>query len=414
MDKHILFLSYDGMTDPLGQSQVLPYLIGLTKAGYRFTIISCDKDYNYKLNASFVNQLIQPYPIKWISLPYHKKPQIVSSVIDFLAMKKAIKQLMKKDPVAMVHTRPGIPNIAALWMKKKYNCLFYYDIRGFWADERKDGGQWNVSNPIYKLVYGYFKKIERRCMRNADAISCLTYAAKKEMERWPVRQLNNVPIEVIPCSVDLAHFNFETIDQERKQAFAAELNITANDKVFTYLGSLGGWYLTNEMLQLCAKIEQAIPEAKFLFITQDSAAEVYNAAKQFGLSKEKIIVKLGKRNDVPILLSFSFFALFFIKPCYSKISSSPTKHGEIMAMGIPVISNSGVGDVAEIINNSNTGFVIENFDEQALKNAIDFINSYQPNKVAIRASAQQYYALPNAINTYVRNYAYVFGKKTNL
>ncbi|MEI9956314.1 MAG: hypothetical protein WDM90_08440 [Ferruginibacter sp.] len=48
---------------------------------------------------------------------------------------------------------------------------------------------------------------------------------------------------------------------------------------------------------------------------------------------------------MPLLLSLSQFSVFFIKPCYSKQSSSPTKHGEIMAMGIPLITNSGVGDV---------------------------------------------------------------------
>ncbi len=32
---HILYISYDGMTDPLGQSQVLPYLKGLAKKGYK-------------------------------------------------------------------------------------------------------------------------------------------------------------------------------------------------------------------------------------------------------------------------------------------------------------------------------------------------------------------------------------------
>ena len=70
---------------------------------------------------------------------------------------------------------------------------------------------------------------------------------------------------------------------------------------------------------------------------------------QYGLAQNKLIVKQGKRYEVPVLLSFSNYALFFIKPCYSKISSSPTKHGEIMAMGIPVITNRGVGDVEEIV-----------------------------------------------------------------
>ncbi len=41
--KHILFVSYDGMTDPLGQSQVLPYIREISKSNYRYTLISFEK-----------------------------------------------------------------------------------------------------------------------------------------------------------------------------------------------------------------------------------------------------------------------------------------------------------------------------------------------------------------------------------
>lgn len=43
MDEHILYLSYDGMTDPLGQSQVLPYLTMLRKKSYNISMISLEK-----------------------------------------------------------------------------------------------------------------------------------------------------------------------------------------------------------------------------------------------------------------------------------------------------------------------------------------------------------------------------------
>ena len=41
--KKVLYITYDGMTDPLGQSQVLPYLVGLSEKGYKFTILSFEK-----------------------------------------------------------------------------------------------------------------------------------------------------------------------------------------------------------------------------------------------------------------------------------------------------------------------------------------------------------------------------------
>ena len=41
--KKVLFIAYDGLTDPLGQSQIIPYLAGLSKANYQFTILSVEK-----------------------------------------------------------------------------------------------------------------------------------------------------------------------------------------------------------------------------------------------------------------------------------------------------------------------------------------------------------------------------------
>ena len=58
--KKILFISYDGMTDPLGQSQAIPYLAGLSAFGYEFTILSCDKPSRYKKNREKVLSLLKP------------------------------------------------------------------------------------------------------------------------------------------------------------------------------------------------------------------------------------------------------------------------------------------------------------------------------------------------------------------
>jgi len=39
----VLYISYDGMTDPLGQSQVISYLAGLSRKGYRIHLLSSEK-----------------------------------------------------------------------------------------------------------------------------------------------------------------------------------------------------------------------------------------------------------------------------------------------------------------------------------------------------------------------------------
>src|ERR1035437_5619203 len=98
MDKiNVLYISYDGMTDPLGQSQVIPYLAGLTKFGYRFTILSCEKPAKFAHSKKYVEKILKNYPIKWVPIPYHKKPPVFSSVYDVAMLQKKATQLHAAD-----------------------------------------------------------------------------------------------------------------------------------------------------------------------------------------------------------------------------------------------------------------------------------------------------------------------------
>ena len=408
--KKILFISYDGLTDPLGQSQIIPYLAGLTKYNYEFTILSCDKPHLYKKNKEYVENFIAAFPIKWVSVPYHKDPPVLSSMFDFYQLKNTAKVLHKKEKFDMVHTRPGVPTLVALWLKKKYGIKFLNDVRGFWADERVDGGMWNVKNPVFKKIYSFFKQHEYECIEKSDYTTCLTYHAKTEMHSWKNISHQPIPIEVIPCSVDLQLFDPKNIDQQLREKFKAELQINDDDLIISYLGSIGGWYLTDEMMQFCKILLDKIPRTKFLFISPHRHEIILEAAKKYDIPAERIIVKKGDRHEVPVLLSFSNYSLFFIKPCYSKISSSPTKHGEIMAMGIPIITNAGVGDVEEISEKYNAGIVLKNMNTQDFENAASQIAEGKTfNKEEIITGAREYYNLENAIQKYLYVYKKILG-----
>jgi len=407
---NILFISYDGMTDPLGQSQVIPYLAALTKQGYSFTILSSDKPAKYAAHREYVEKLIAPYPIKWVSIPYHKNPPVLSSVYDYMKLKRTAIKLHRAHKFDMVHTRPGLPTLVALYLKKKLGVKYLNDIRGFWADERVDGNMWDLKNPLYKTVYHFFKSKEDECVRVADYNTCLTYRGKEEILKW-----KNVPqpvkVDVVPCSVDLDLFNPGMINADLRLAFKKELGIADNDFIISYLGSIGGWYLTREMLQFCKMLLDKKPEAKFLFISNNNHGDITAAANEYNIPPEKIIVKFGKRHEVPVLLSFSNYSLFFIKPCYSKLSSSPTKHGEIMAMGIPVITNSGVGDVKEIVEKYEAGFVLDDFTAASMNTIVEKMIDPQTtfNAEKIRAGAKDFYDLDKTVSTYTAVYKKILG-----
>jgi len=87
------------------------------------------------------------------------------------------------------------------------------------------------------------------------------------------------------------------------------------------------------------------------------------------------------------------------------LSSSPTKHGEIMAMGIPLVTNSGVGDVAEIVERYHSGIVIHEFDEPGYRSAAQQLASGRSfSKEEIRRGATEFYSLDTAIGKYNKIY----------
>ena len=77
--KQVLYLSYDGMTDPLGQSQVLPYIVGLTKEGYSFTLVSCEKKERYVQHRKIIEQICNDNNIDWQPIFYTKNPPVLST-----------------------------------------------------------------------------------------------------------------------------------------------------------------------------------------------------------------------------------------------------------------------------------------------------------------------------------------------
>ena len=91
--KKILFISYDGMTDPLGQSQVLPYLLVLSKFGYKIFLLSCEKEQSFIQNKEIINNLIKDSDIEWMPLAYTKNPPVISTMLDVYKLKKEAKRI---------------------------------------------------------------------------------------------------------------------------------------------------------------------------------------------------------------------------------------------------------------------------------------------------------------------------------
>jgi glycosyltransferase involved in cell wall biosynthesis len=406
----ILYISYDGMTDPLGQSQVIPYLIGLSKQN-QITIISCDKPDQYAKQKKHIETLLKNANIEWIPVLYSTSPSILSKQLNIHRIKQKAAQFCKKHVPDIVHCRSYMAALVGLGIKKRYNVKFIFDMRGFWADERMDGNIWNNKNSIHRYLFSYFKKKEIEFLTTADYTVSLTENAKQEILSWQKFQNNKIPIAVIPCCADLHLFSPQHIEATQQLQLKQNLKITGMDFILTYLGSIGTWYMLDEMLDFFSCLIKVKPEAKFLFITTEPKETILSKSALKGIPKEKLIICAANRNEVPLYLSLSHISIYFIKPCYSKKASSPTKTAEIMGMGIPIITNSGIGDVDEILANSGSGLLIRDFNFDEYIRVIDQISLFLTiEKNEIIKTSYNHFSLEKGIQLYQSIYDQLGGK----
>jgi glycosyltransferase involved in cell wall biosynthesis len=393
-----LYISYDGMTDPLGRSQVLPYLEGLAKRGHEITLVSCEKPDRMAAYGAGIHAICDRAGIDWQPIAYHKSPPILSGIIDVAAVKRAAARLHKRQHFDLVHCRSYMAAIVGDWLKRTRGVPFLFDIRGFWADERIERGIWPVRNPLFRIAYRYFKKLETRFFRDADAIVSLTDTARHEIEHWPVDRRPGAPITVIPCCVDLALF--DEAARASRAATRTKLGIAAKAPVLVYVGSVGGAYLIDEMLALFRAYEKLRPGAHFLIVTGHPPEQVERFALAMGVDPAKLVVVAAKRDEVPALISAADLGVSFILATYSAMASCPTKFGEMLAMGVPVIANGGVGDIADIIRDTGAGAIVEDFDEASLTKAIAEAEAAGTDPAAVRAAAVRYFALEQGVDRY--------------
>ena len=66
----VLYLSYDGLLDPLGQSQILPYLEKISAGGHSLTIISHEKIDRAKEQIEFFENKLKKIGVSWKRLEF--------------------------------------------------------------------------------------------------------------------------------------------------------------------------------------------------------------------------------------------------------------------------------------------------------------------------------------------------------
>ena len=169
---------------------------------------------------------------------------------------------------------------------------------------------------------------------------------------------------VIPCCADLDALERASADRAR---IRAELGLR-DELVMTYVGKFGGWYMADRMAEFFAVAQRQFGELHFLILTQSDRIEIERELQRHGADGRYTIAS-APPELVGSYLAAADFGISFIAPAPSKASSSPTKIGEYLGAGLPVLSTAGVGDLDELIT-PDVGVLVATHSEDAYRRRV--------------------------------------------
>lgn len=383
----VLYISYDGVLEPLGQSQVLAYLKPLADRR-EIHLISFEKvsDWSNVSERQRLARDIAASGIAWHPLRYHKRPTVVATTWDIANGIRLGLWLMLRHRLRIVHARSYVPSVIALFIKRLTGVKYLFDMRGFWADEKLDGG-WSRDGIMYRVAKGF----ERRFLLAADHVVSLTHAAVPIMQRFPYLHDRMLPITVIPTCADL--MRFKPMPRER---VSARLTIG-------YVGTAGNWYLFDKTAACFAELLRIRPDTKFLIVNRGEHVYISERLAFAGVPAGAVELSSAAPAEMPHLIARMDASVFFIKPVFSKQASAATKLAELLGCGVPCLSNARVGDMAEVLESEHVGVALRAFDQASLVEGLDQLLSLvaDPSTAArCVAAAHKHFSLNEGVSRY--------------
>jgi len=363
----VLYITQNGVTDHIGRSQVAPYLTGLAQMGFGIHVLSAEKPGREDLVVRYRRDF-DAVGIRWSHIPYRMTPPYIGQAWTQLAMRDAARRIVREEGIRVVHCRSFPPALIGWELKRRFGVKFIFDFRDFYAD----GGIAKAHGLKKALAHG-LKHIEGPMIRAADKIVCLTEKAASVLVNWYLADdpEASTRFHVVACCADFRHFDRGRVTESALARARERAGIRPGDYVLLYLGSLGPDYLLDQMMALFVRILKERPNGRFVFLSNNGEELVRAACVQRGVPRDRVSFTSADRDDVPSFLATADLSVIFIRADISKAGCSPTKLAELFGCGVPVIANSGVGDMDRIIVPEVNGSVlVEDFSEASLDAAV--------------------------------------------
>jgi glycosyltransferase involved in cell wall biosynthesis len=391
-----LYITRNGLLEPLGQSQVMGYLRGLSR-DYQITLITYEKPEDWADTDAMARARAdcEAHGVRWFPQQFRPRPKIIAPAFSMFRMIWLVRREVLRSGIRLIHARSYIPAAVALVVSRMTGVPFIFDMRALWPEELITAGRLTRGSIMHRAIVA----AERACLARAAGVVSLTQAAVGYLKKVYPRELEAQRVVVIPTCADLARFTLPDTPPAKT--------------VYGCLGTvLSGWFKLDWLSAFLQVVAKHDPEARIEIVTRDDAA-IVRARIDPSAHLQNLSIFSAPSERVPeIVKGHSISAMFFTEGT-SKLGSAPTRLAEVLGSGIPVVANEGVGDVAQIIRHYRVGVIARDASEAAMREAVTELTALRRDpelSARCRQAAEEVFSLERGTEDYRQLYAAILNE----
>jgi glycosyltransferase involved in cell wall biosynthesis len=351
----VLFVAHGSVLVNGGyRTRIISELRALAGYGRRLALLSFEQKEVLEQHGNAIAELERELRACDIGFVYRPIPSFTASAAvkaraaRYVAFE--IGRVSREWHATVLHAEGHAAAYRAVWAAKASHMKMVLDVHGAHAAE-KAYALGDSSSCRRQLSF----LIDHAIVHRSDGLIFVSEAMAKYY-----RPYFHGPATVVPCCVDTTRFRY---DPALRAAKRAELGL-GERLVVVYNGSLFlPWDEPSDLFKTFRAIRSQQPAAFLLLLSGDAPDRVRALALAEGIDPANFRVQSLPHDKVPEWLVSADVGLLLRRASLVNRVSSPTKVGEYLACGVPIVISDEVGDFSGIVQRENLGICLsENAD----------------------------------------------------
>jgi glycosyltransferase involved in cell wall biosynthesis len=375
--KRVLFVTWDGPDQNYLHSLFFPIFASMSKYGFRVDVLQFR--WGTQQQTAQVSAAAAASSIGYRSVQIRRRPKLVGALASVTHGALTLGHVLRSGEYDLVMPRSILPGQMVNLARSSVPVVF--DADGLPADERVEFAGWSAHGWLYRV----WRDIEAESVRRASAVITRTTAAKTVLLERAGPQTCAEGVIVAPNGKDETVFS--PGEPEQRARSRADCGVPEKAPWLVFAGSIGPQYRPDALLAFYRLVLARAPDTRLTILT-GQGAEVRALLSSQGLSSANVTVQRAAPDAVPKYLAAADLGLAFRAASFSQRAVSPIKVAEYLLCGLPVLANSGVGDLERQVP-ASAGCLLPDTEPESLVRAADwFVREVHQERERYREAAR--------------------------